>query len=145
MLRYLAFRVNNIFTRSFYHALFFNVLYNNIFINVYKYSYYIHTKSMDKGVWEYLGPVGIYRTTRVLSKNVRNLSYSLSVTLAYMFFGIVILSLYVTINGYGNEYYLYNLGVAACVVIIVYYEFINPKNSQEYRSTSFNSTQLTVK
>lgn len=145
MLRYLAFKVNNIFTRSFYHALFFNVLYNNVFINVYKYSYYIHTKSMDKGVWEYLGPVGIYRTTRMMSKNVRNLSYSLSVTLAYMFFGIVILSLYVTVNAYGNEYYLYNLGVAICVVIIVYYEFINPNNLQEYRSTSFNTNHITVK
>ena len=92
-----------------------------------------------------MGPVGIYRTTRNMSKNVRNLSYSLSVTLAYMFFGIVIIALYVTINGYGNEYYLYNLGVALCVVIIVYYEFINPKNSQEYRSTSFNPKQLTVR
>ena len=92
-----------------------------------------------------MGPVGIYRTTSIMSKNVRNLSYSLSVTLAYMFFGIVILSLYVTVNAYGNEYYLYNLGVAICVVIIVYYEFINPQNSQEYRSTSFNPNQVTVK
>ena len=100
---------------------------------------------MDKGVWEYLGPVGIYRATRMMSVNVRNLSYSLSVTLAYMFFGIVILSLYVTVCAYGNEYYLYNIGVGICVVVIVYYEFVNPALMQEYRSTSFNPNQVAVK
>lgn len=44
----------------FYHAGFFNTIYNNIFLNIFELSYWSTNKYLDKGIFEYLGPFGIY-------------------------------------------------------------------------------------
>jgi NADH:ubiquinone oxidoreductase subunit 5 (subunit L)/multisubunit Na+/H+ antiporter MnhA subunit len=43
-----------------YNAFFFNNLYNYIFISSYKLFYLVNVKYLDKGLFEYIGPFGLY-------------------------------------------------------------------------------------
>jgi len=122
-LRYIILKINYILTTSLYNPLFFNTLYNSIFINMYKYSYYIHTKTLDKGIWEYLGPVGIYRLLNKLSYQTNNMSNSLTLGLGLMFFGVVILYIYLILSACSIEYYFFNIGIWTCLLLIIYNEF----------------------
>jgi len=61
--------VNKYLSIFFCKGGFFNYIYNYIFIECYKYSYNIHTKIIDKGFLEEIGPYGIYKYCRKLSFN----------------------------------------------------------------------------
>jgi NADH:ubiquinone oxidoreductase subunit 5 (subunit L)/multisubunit Na+/H+ antiporter MnhA subunit len=43
-----------------YNAFFFNNLYNYIFISSYRLFYLVNVKYLDKGLFEYIGPFGLY-------------------------------------------------------------------------------------
>lgn len=52
--------MNKIFCIGFF-GFFFNIIYNRIFLTMYKLSYFLITKSLDKGALEFFGPYGLYR------------------------------------------------------------------------------------
>jgi hypothetical protein len=70
----------------FYHAGYFNQVYNSLFLNFYKNSYEIFTKSIDKGYLEILGPYGLYMLFRYLSLSLKNIPSSLFFNVFLMFF-----------------------------------------------------------
>lgn len=127
-LRYLLLNLNYVLITALYNPLFFNTLYNNIFIGMYKYSYYIHTKTLDKGLWEYLGPVGIYRLLNSMSYQTRAMGNSLTLGLGLMFFGIIFIYIYLIFSVYTIPYYVFNVGIWVCLLIIMYHEFVNQNN-----------------
>lgn len=49
------------FASFFYHANFFNKLYNEIFLFIFSISYHSVNKFLDKGLFEFVGPYGIYK------------------------------------------------------------------------------------
>lgn len=57
----------------FYHAGFFNCIYNYFFIWSYNWSYTLMQKYMDKGLFEYIGPFGIYKGFNILHYLIKEL------------------------------------------------------------------------
>ena len=49
-----------------YNAFFFNNFYNYIFIILYKSFYVINVKYLDKGIFEYIGPFGLYQANKFI-------------------------------------------------------------------------------
>lgn len=48
------------FSSFSYHAAYFNLIYNNIFIKFTQNMYLIYVKSLDRGFFEYIGPYGMF-------------------------------------------------------------------------------------
>jgi proton-translocating NADH-quinone oxidoreductase chain L len=69
-----------------YNAFFFNNLYNYIFIKLYKLFYIVNIKYLDKGVFEYFGPFGLYN----LNKYILNKCH-------FFFFHTIYFSLFIKI------------------------------------------------
>lgn len=70
----------------FYHAGFFNAVYNDIFLSLYKFSYTVNTKIIDKGFLELLGPFGFYKLFFLLSSFAKELTPSFMFVLIGVFF-----------------------------------------------------------
>ena len=51
----------NFVSPFFYYAGFFNAIYNDFFFKIFKISYVVNTKILDKGFLELMGPYGLYR------------------------------------------------------------------------------------
>lgn len=49
-----------------FNAFYFNNLYNFIFLSLYKLLYLINVKYLDKGIFEYFGPFGIYNINKFI-------------------------------------------------------------------------------
>jgi hypothetical protein len=65
----------------FYHAGFFNTIYNNILLNIFELSYWSTNKYLDKGIFEYLGPFGFYN----LFKNIHFILKDIWMPLVFMY------------------------------------------------------------
>lgn len=79
-----------------FHAAFFNVLYNFLFLSIFKISYECINKFLDKGFFEYFGPFGVYKLMRILNVKFKFVRYSLIFfSLNLMFLCLVIILLYV--------------------------------------------------
>jgi NADH-ubiquinone oxidoreductase chain 5 len=106
-----------------YNALYFNIIYNDLFINSYIYSYTINTKLIDKGIYEYLGPVGIYRTIYNFSNQVKAVPPSVFLSLGFMFFGLIIIYFYLILANYALSFYLFHFGMFINLTVIIYNEY----------------------
>jgi len=79
-----------------FHAAFFNVLYNFLFLSIFKISYDCINKFLDKGFFEYFGPFGVYKSMRFLNIQLKFVRYSLIFfSLNMMFLCLVLILLYV--------------------------------------------------
>lgn len=58
--------------KFFIGATFFNFIYNKLFIDLYRISYEISTKLIDKGYLELLGPFGLYNFFFLFSRKISN-------------------------------------------------------------------------
>lgn len=73
----------------FFFAGFFNFIYNFVFIEMYKTSYFFNTKIVDKGFLELIGPFGIYKFFFKLSYFLRNFTpHVIFFSVGYMFIGL---------------------------------------------------------
>jgi hypothetical protein len=70
----------------FYYALFFDRLYNLIYLNILNYSYLITAKYIDKGFLEFFGPFGIYKLFRNISLTLQNIIPQLLFYYLFIFF-----------------------------------------------------------
>lgn len=49
-----------------FNAFFFNNFYNYLFISLYKFFYIVNVKYLDKGIFEYIGPFGLYQINKFI-------------------------------------------------------------------------------
>lgn len=74
----------------FFHAAYFDLVYNNIFLNLLDVSYMTTNKYIDKGILEYFGPFGFYKGFYSLSSLFKKLTPSIVFfSIGWMFFAIV--------------------------------------------------------
>ena len=78
------------FSFFFFFAGFFNFIYNEIFLLIFKVSYLINVKWLDKGYLEFFGPYGLYK---IVKNFILNFSFSLSIFINYLFLFLFILIL----------------------------------------------------
>jgi len=71
-----------------YHAGYFNNIYNVIYIYIFKYSYSIFNKYLDKGLFEYCGPYGMYKLFLLANQSVKYLFPGLTSSIFYMFLSV---------------------------------------------------------
>lgn len=74
----------------FYSAGYFNTIYNNIFLDIFKISYITSNKYIDKGWLEFLGPFGMYKFFRTFNIFLKNNPPSvIFFSIGFMFFSLV--------------------------------------------------------
>jgi hypothetical protein len=79
------------FSKFFFNAGFFNHVYNEIFLKLFKISYFNYTKLIEKGYLEFLGPFGAYVWSKNFSSTLAQYSSPvLFLSLGFMFIGLII-------------------------------------------------------
>jgi hypothetical protein len=102
------------FSYFFFFAGFFNYIYNEIFLFIFKFSYLINVKWLDKGYLEFFGPYGIYK---VVKKFILNFSFTLSIFINYLYlFIFILILLFISIISFQIIYII--LGVIICFIEI---------------------------
>jgi NADH:ubiquinone oxidoreductase subunit 5 (subunit L)/multisubunit Na+/H+ antiporter MnhA subunit len=99
----------------FFNAGFFNYLYNKIYLYFFSLFYEINIKYIEKGLFEWLGPVGIYLFFRNLSYKTRALSpYFINITLLILFLNIIFILYFII---------LYNIFIIENIylILLIYY------------------------
>lgn len=101
-----------------YNAFFFNHLYNEFFIFLYKFFYKVNVKFIDKGFFEYLGPYSLYNANKFILFNCTILFYhKINFTIFIKF--ILILIVLIFINYCLLDYYiLSNLGIISILLFL---------------------------
>lgn len=122
------------FSSFSYHAAYFNLIYNNIFIRFAKNMYLIYIKSLDRGFFEYIGPYGIFLLFRNIYYYYYNwfyviISFTLYTIILFIIFIIFIFLLlkipYLCLLFYNislNSFFL------ICFIFLTNYLFLNTKN-----------------
>ena len=78
---------NNILAFGF-HAGFFNTIYNNLYLYIFKLSYIQPNKFLDKGLFEYIGPFGIYKyfyNLKILFPYIYPVFFTISIFIMFLF------------------------------------------------------------
>lgn len=65
-------KVSHLISAFSYNAGFFNLIYNNMFTNFAQNMYLVYVKSLDRGVFEYFGPNGMFLLFRNLHYYYKN-------------------------------------------------------------------------
>ena len=106
----------------FYNSLFFDKLYNLIYLNILNYSYLVSSKYIDKGILEFFGPFGIYKLFHSMSLNFQNFIAPLLFYYIFIFFlsltlfsFIIILLFFVDLNMFSE-----NFSLIILIVLIFY-------------------------
>ena len=100
-----------------FNAGFFNTIYNNLFINIFFISYLNINKYLDKGLFEYFGPYGLYKFFRKIFIFFNLTSYSLIyITASLIFIGCILVIFIITLNLFIN----FNTFEGSLVIIIVF-------------------------
>lgn len=105
-----------------YHAGFFNVLYNNLFIILYNTSYSYNNKLLDKGFFEYFGPFGIYKFFYNL-KNLFPYAYPFLITISlFMMFLSIIIFLFIFSSAFSNIFLVLikELGLLPVIILTLF-------------------------
>jgi len=113
----------NSMSAFFYNAGYFNIIYNNIFYTLFKNSYYIHTKMLDKGLLEVLGPVGLYRLFKNLSFKIRKMPNMVFLNIGLMFFSLLIMYI-ISLYYINSDLYFIN-GIWLIIIAVLYNELNN--------------------
>lgn len=99
----------------FFYAGFFNFIYNKIYLYCFYLFYEINVKNIEKGIFEWFGPVGIYLFFRNLSYRVRLLSpFFINITLLIIFLNIIFLLYFILLY---NIYLIKNI----YIILLIYY------------------------
>ena len=96
-------RILNYLSAFSYHAGFFNLIYNNIFFKYIKYMYFIYLKTLDRGIFEFFGPNGVYLLLKNLHYYYKNwffvyLSFTLYIIFIFVFIFIFMFMFYNLLN-----------------------------------------------
>lgn len=95
----------------FFNAGFFNYIYNKIYLYFFYLFYKINVKYIEKGLFEWIGPVGFYLFFRNQSYKVRLLSpYFINITLLIIFLNIIFILYFII---------LYNMFIIKNIYIIL--------------------------
>ena len=109
------FKIKTKLYEFFFYACFFNFIYNKIYLYFFYLFYEINVKNIEKGIFEWFGPVGIYLFFRNLSYKVRLLSpFFINITLLIIFLNIIFLLYFILLY---NVYIIKNI----YIVLLVYY------------------------
>lgn len=74
-----------------FHAGFFNTIYNKLFLSIFQGAYWQINKYLDKGLFEYFGPFGIYKSIRFLHLRLNFSNYSIIFfSISFMFIGVIL-------------------------------------------------------
>lgn len=92
----------------FYYGLFFDRIYNKIFSVIFKGSYEVQAKYIDKGFLEFIGPFGLYKFFRALHYDINQSVEPLLFNYLFMFF----LSLFIFLFCLVFSFYLFSTGLA---------------------------------
>jgi NADH-ubiquinone oxidoreductase chain 5 len=99
----------------FYNAGFFNFIYNKIYLYFFYLFYEINIKNIEKGLFEWCGPVGLYLFFRNISYKVRKLSpYLINITLLIIFLNLIFLLYFIIVY---NIFLIDNI----YVILLIYY------------------------
>ena len=109
------FRIKQNLYEFFFNAGFFNFIYNKIYLYFFILFYEINVKNIEKGLFEWFGPVGFYLFFRKISYNVRLLSpYFINITLLIIFLNIIFLLYFILLY---NIYIVKNI----YIILLIYY------------------------
>lgn len=99
----------------FFNAGFFNYIYNKLYLYCFYLFYEINVKNIEKGLFEWVGPVGIYLFFRNWSYKVRVLSpFFVNITLLIIFLNIIFLLYFVILY---NLFFIKNI----YFILLLYY------------------------
>ena len=99
----------------FYNAGFFNFIYNKIYLYFFYLFYEINIKNIEKGLFEWCGPVGLYLFFRNISYKVRKLSpYLINITLLIIFLNLIFILYFIIVY---NIFLIDNI----YVILLIYY------------------------
>jgi NADH:ubiquinone oxidoreductase subunit 5 (subunit L)/multisubunit Na+/H+ antiporter MnhA subunit len=83
----------------FFNAGLFNTIYNTVYLYFLHLFYEINVKNIEKGFFEWVGPVGLYLFFRNLSYKSRNLSpFFINITLLLIFLNIIYILYFIILN-----------------------------------------------
>lgn len=131
----LALDLQNIFNKIYlnlaalgYHALFFNNVYNFIYLQTFIGSYLNFNKFLDKGIFEYCGPYGIYKLFRIFYLHSKNMFPLITLGIFQMFLAIALYLTYVilatasifTIVFYMGSLFALHIGLFLILLVSVY-------------------------
>ncbi len=119
------FSILNKLSALFFYALFFNKLYNNLFNQVFKLSYIIQAKYIDKGILELIGPFGFYKFFRLLHFKLNNFIPSLLFNYLFIFFFSFFLFLVLLSISFNTYFFIIasNTGLIFAIIIIIFIFF----------------------
>ena len=104
----------------FFFAGFFNFIYNSLFINLYRGSYFINTKIVDKGFLELLGPFGVYKFLHALSFSLKMFTPNvIFISVSYLFLALFILITFVFLKVF--FLFLFKESVLFLFVLIIFF------------------------
>lgn len=110
-----AFAIKTKLYEFFFNAGFFNFIYNKIYLYFFYLFYEINVKSIEKGIFEWFGPVGIYLFFRNLSYKARLLSpFFINITLLIIFLNIIFILYFIILY---NIYIIKNI----YIILLIYY------------------------
>lgn len=113
-----ASKVWNSFCNIGYNAFFFNNLYNFIFIRLYKLFYIVNVKYLDKGIFEFFGPFGLYNLSKfILNKCLSFFFHTIYFSLFIKFF--FLLNIFIFLFTFLPSFFcINNLGILILLFII---------------------------
>ena len=111
-----------------FNAFFFNNFYNYLFISIYKLFYLVNVKYLDKGIFEYFGPFGIYNTSKfILNKCTFFFFHTIYYSLFIQYFSILIIFIFIYLFLL-DTFCLVNIGLISLLLLINI--FFNSKAKQ---------------
>jgi hypothetical protein len=107
----------------FYHAGGFNRIYNYSYLSIFKFSYVSVNKYLDKGLFEYFGPYGLYKFFRLMHKVIRDIW--VTNILFNIFFMFLFMSLFILIFIFWLNIFfialIANIGLLPIAIVIIYF------------------------
>lgn len=102
-----------------FNAGYFNTLYNDIFLKIFKISYSTTNKHIDKGFLEFFGPFGLYKFFRTSYFKLRYMPAPvIFLYIGYMFISIIVFLLFLVLHVKLIIFLSYNMGIL-CISLII--------------------------
>ena len=107
-----------VFPFFFFHAGFFNYLYNEIFLCIFKISYLINIKWLDKGYLEFFGPYGSYKFVKSF---INKFKFSIFINYLLLFLFFFYILIITTVFFYSYFLCLIFIGLVILIIEIKFY------------------------
>ncbi len=106
-------------SKFMFNAGYFNTLYNDIFLKIFKISYSTTNKHIDKGFLEFFGPFGLYKFFRTSYFKLRYMPAPvIFLYIGYMFISIIVFLLFLVLHVKLIIFLSYNMGIL-CISLII--------------------------